>query len=218
MKVLTYPSSGSVAGQTASRNRFGQYIRTRAVPVNPSSSFQAAVRSRFQNLADAWRSITGAQRTGWADLGLQIQRTDSLGQVYTLSPLQAFMSINGERLSAGDAVVNDAPLMDLPNPLVTLTPSATVSTFSVAYTVTPLAAGQRVLVFASPQRSAGRSFESDYRLIFTSAAAAASPANIFAAYVTRFGAPVVGAKIFVSASVYAAGFVSQPLQTSLIVA
>src|SRR5687768_5863776 len=185
MKILDVPQSGSMAGSTSSRNRFGQYRRSRSIPVNPSSSFQAAVRARMQTNADAWRSITAAQREGWNDLGNQIVRTNSLGQYYTLTGFMAYVSINNERLAAGDTVLADAPLLDLPAPLITITPTATVATLSVAYTTTPLAAGVRLKVFASPGRSAGRSFENDYRLITVTAAAAASPANIFAAYSAR---------------------------------
>lgn len=172
----------------------------------------------MQTNADAWRSLTAIQREGWSALGEQIVRTDSLGQYYNLTGFQAYVSVNNERLAAGDVVLADAPLLDLPAPVATVTPSATVATFSVAYTATPLAANTRLFVYASPQRSAGRSFESDYRLISVTAAAAASPANIFAAYQARFGNPVVGAKIFVSVQTYLNGFKSQPMQTSLIVA
>lgn len=167
--------------------------------------------------ADGWRSITATQREGWASLGDQIVRTNSLGAYYTLSGFAAYCSVNNERLAAGDAVLAEAPLLDLPGPVASVTPTATIATFSVAYTVTPLAANTRAFVYASPMRSAGRTYESDYRLISVTAAAAASPANIFAAYSARFGLPVVGAKIFVSVQTYLAGFKSSAIQTSLIV-
>src|SRR5438876_229394 len=66
MKFLGEPRSGSLAGQTSSRNRFGQYVRSRATPVNPNSVAQAAVRARQSNNAAAWRTITDTQRAGWA--------------------------------------------------------------------------------------------------------------------------------------------------------
>jgi hypothetical protein len=72
-------------------------------------------------------------------------------------------------------------------------------------------------VYASPQRNAGRSFEGDLRLLFVSAAAAASPANVLAAYTARFGVPVTGNKVFLSLHVYLGGFRSGPLLTSQVV-
>jgi hypothetical protein len=81
-----------------------------------------------------------------------------------------------------------------------------------------LAAGQKVIVRAGPQRSAGRAFESDFRIMFIGAAASASPANILAAYQAKFGTPITGGRIFVSASVYDTGFESLPFIASAIVA
>lgn len=217
MKHLDVPKSGSLDSQTYSRNRYGQYVRSRAIPVNPNSAAQGAVRSRFGDNSQAWRALTDAQRNGWWSLGGQIQRTDSLGQVYTLTGQQAYVFINNNRLAAGDAVLSDAPALISPTGLVTLAITTTGGTLSAAYTVTPLGAGQRLFVYASPQRSTGRNFEGDYRLIFQSAAAAASPANILAAYTGRFGAPVVGNKIFFSGVVYNGGFLSAPLNVTKVV-
>jgi hypothetical protein len=218
MKILNYPSSGSYQNVTFSRNRNGQYVRGRAIPVNPGSTFQAAVRARFALNAQNWRDLTSAQRAGWADLGDQISRNDSLGQSYNLTGFQTYLSVNNNRLAAGDTVLADAPALLPPDPLATLVATIGVASFSVAFTVTPLPANTRLFLSASPQRSAGRSFEGDFRLITVTAAAATSPSVITAAYTARFGVPVVGNRIFVSAQTYFAGFLAQPLLTSAVVA
>src|SRR5439155_109028 len=94
MKILDVPQSGSVAGVTSSRNRFGQYRRTRATPVNPNSTFQGAVRARLSVNSAAWRALTAAQRAGWNDLAASMTRTDSLGQTYSLTGFQSYCSVN----------------------------------------------------------------------------------------------------------------------------
>lgn len=217
MKFLGNPSSGSEAQLTYSRNRFGQYVRTRATPVNPNSTAQGQVRARMSSNAAAWRALTEVQREGWSTLGASMVRTDALGQTYTLTGFQAYCSVNNNNLAAGNAVVDDAPALVTPEAIVTCTPTATAATFSIAYTVTPLPAGARLFVFASTQRSAGRSFEGDLRLVHVSAAAAASPANIFTAYQTKFGTPVVGNRVFLACTVYLTGFQSGPYNTSVVV-
>ncbi len=216
--MLDVPQSGSVAGVTSSRNRFGQYKRTRAIPVNPRSSRQGVIRAWLGDLSQAWRDLTDAQRAGWADLGNSYSRTDALGQAYTLTGQQAYASVNMANLDAGNATVADAPGMIAPTGLVTATVTTAGGTLSAAYTATPLAAGCRIFAYASPQRSAGRLYESDLRLIQVSAAAAASPMNLLAAYTARFGAPIVGQRIHFSFQVYEGGFLSAPLRTSVIVA
>ena len=218
MKFLGDPRSGSYQGITSSRNRFGQYVRTRAIPVNPASTFQGTVRNRLALNAAAWRELTAIQRSGWTSLGLSMTRTDSLGQTYTPTGFQAYCSVNNNNLAAGNAVSSDAPALITPSGLVTATITLTSAAFSIAYTTTPLGAGIRLFTFASPHRSAGRNFEADYRLIAVSAAAAASPADIFAAYQARLGTPVVDNKVFLSLQLYQGGFLSGPLLTSAIVA
>jgi hypothetical protein len=218
MKVLTVPSSGSQAGTTASRNRFGQYLRTRAVPVNPASAAQGTVRGRMSVNSAAWRALTDAQRAGWRDLGLSMTRTDSLGQSYSLQGNQAYASVNNVRVQAGLTPVTDAPAISTPVSLLTVTPTITAASFSIAYTATPLAAATYLFLFASPQRSAGRSYESDYRLIKVSTAAQASPLVALTEYTAKFGVPVVGQKIFLSLVTVTLGFESGAFLTTAIVA
>ena len=145
-------------------------------------------------------------------------RTDSLGQSYTLTGFMAYCSVNNNLDAISSSAVSDAPELITPSALLTATLTLTSVAFSIAYTVTPLVAGAKLLVFASPQRSAGRAFEGDFRLTFTSAAAAASPANVLAAYTAKFGVPVVGNRIFVSLVVSVGGFQSGALVTSAVVA
>lgn len=186
--------------------------------MNPNSSFQGTVRARMAANAAAWRALTSTQREGWASLGLSMTRTDSLGQTYDLTGFQAYCSVNNDNLAAGNAVVSDAPALVTPDAILTATITLTAASFSIAYTPTPLGTGERLFTFASPQRSAGRSFEADFRLIAVSAAAAASPADVFSAYQARLGTPVVGNQIFLSLVRYKGGFTSGPLRTAKVVA
>jgi len=218
MKFLGDPRSGSYQGITSSRNRFGQYVRTRAMPVQPRTTFQLNQRARMTTNAAAWRALTDAQRAGWNALGLMISRTDSLGQSYTLNGFGAYCSVNNNNLDAGNAAVSDAPAITTPADLTSATITLTNAAFSVAYTATPLAAGVRLFIRCSPQQSAGRKFNGDYRLIAVTAAAAASPANILAAYTARLGVPVTGNRIFLSLQTYEAGFLGSPFGVSQVVA
>jgi len=91
---------------------------------------------------------------------------------------------------------------------------------SVAYTATPLAAGTKLKIDATPQVSAGINFvpPSDYKFVQVTAAAAASPANILTAYNALFGALVAGSKIFVRLTpISSGGFAADPIETSIVV-
>ena len=167
--------------------------------------------------AAAWRTLTQVQREGWHSLGQQITRTDPLGQSYTLTGFQAYCSVNNNNLAAGNAVVADAPAITTPSAPATVTITLTAAALSVAYTPTPLGAGERLFSYVSKPRSAGRAFEGDLRLLAVSAAAAASPADLYSAYTARFGVPIVGQRVFFSFHKYSGGFLSGPLSTSQVV-
>lgn len=218
MKVLKPPQSGSQSGTTASRNRFGQYERTRAIPVNPSSAAQGLARARMAANSAAWRALTAPQRAGWAGLGLSMVRTDSLGQTYSLQGNQAYASVNNNRLLSGLAVVADSPPLVTPPVITGIVLTLTAIAFSVAYTPTPMPASTYLAVYASPQRSAGRAFEADFRFMKLSAVAAASPLAILTEYTARFGIPVLGNRIFISCVALSLGFQSGPFMFSQVVA
>jgi len=218
MKILDVPRSGSYAGLTSSRNRNGQYVRTRATPVNPRTTAQVAARTRQTVSSAGWRALTSAQRAGWASLGESMTRTDALGQAYSLTGFQAYCSVNNVLSVCGSSLVSDAPLLATPAGLLTMTLTLTSAAFSVAYTATPLATGVKAIIRVSPQRSAGRSFEADFRVLTVTASAAASPANILSAYTAKFGVPVTGNKIFVSVSNSISGFESPSLVVGQVVA
>lgn len=164
--------------------------------------------------AAAWRTLTQTQRAGWSDLADSMTRSDSLGSSYTLNGFLAYCSVNNNNAAAGNALVADAPALVTPSALLTAVITLSATVLSIVYTVTPLGTGARLFSFCSPQRSAGRNFEQDLRLISVSAAAAASPANLFTPYQTKFGTPVSGNRIFFSLVVYQGGFMSGPLVTS----
>lgn len=218
MKFLGNPQSGSFRGDTSSRNRNGQYYRNRATPVQPRTPDQLNQRAIMANNAAAWRALTDAQRAGWGSLGLSITRTDSLGSTYNLTGFQAYCSVNNNLITAGDAAVSAAPAIVTPGSLLTVTLTLTAASFSIAYTATPLSTGVRMLIFVSPQRSAGVSFNGDYRLLAVTAAAAASPHNALTAYTAKFGVPVVGNRLFLSLQLYKGGFLGSPFNVSQVVA
>lgn len=85
MKILSFPQSGSVANQTASRNTFGQYLRARVgrggTPAGPLTGAVAA-----------WQNLSADQQRAWGDWAAQVRRRDSLGQERILSGYLQFVS------------------------------------------------------------------------------------------------------------------------------
>jgi hypothetical protein len=215
MKIIDIPRSGSYREITSSHNRNGQYVRNRRTPVNARTAAQLLVRAHLTTNAAGWRALTSGQRAGWTSLGLQMTRTDALGQTYNLTGFQAYLSVNNLNLLVGDAIVAAAPALSTPTGPTSVT--LTGATMSIAYLPTPAPAATRVIVRASPQGSAGITFMGDFRFMSVTAAAAASPVVVLTPYTAKFGAPVAGNKIFVAVSFETLGFESLPVVTNAIV-
>lgn len=183
---------GSSDGVTYSRNRFGSYIRNRVAPVQPRTPFQLAVRATFTALSTAWRSLTDAERLDWSDLGSQIVRSDSLGNSYNLTGNQAYQSVNLNRSTLGQAPTSAAPALDTIPEILTATITMNIpGQLDLAYTAAGGLATNDFLVFATSPVSQGRNFfsRSEYRFIDSFLGNAASPVDIEAAYVAKWGTP-----------------------------
>lgn len=102
--------SGSVAGTTFSRNRGGPYMRTRAIPTNPNTPAQQAVRSFLAQLAVLWTSLlTSTQREAWDTYALNVPLPNSQGEPRNVGGVGMYQRSNVTRLQAGLARVDDGP-------------------------------------------------------------------------------------------------------------
>lgn len=120
--------SGKSGNNVASRNRNGSYIRTRVNGTNPNTALQQTARTTLANYSSNYRQLTQAQRDGWIALGAQMTRTDSLGQTYTLTGQQAYISVNRNLVTVGGTPTASAPsIAGVPAALLSVTVIATAS-------------------------------------------------------------------------------------------
>lgn len=203
VKILDVPQSGSVAGQTSSRNRFGQYRRTRAVPVNPNTAAQVAARSRLSELSAGWRDLSGGERDAWATYAEDHPRTDSLGQTVVLTGHQAYIAVNSQRMAFGFAASPDVPTGAPPDaPVVSDITVVIADTQEVTFTPTPVPADNALVIEMCPPQSNGINFCEDYRLLAVAPAAEASPFDISAALAAKWGVLSEGQQLFFRVSLY----------------
>lgn len=104
--------SGSVGGIVASHNRGGAYFRNRAIPVNPNTPFQQAVRGFMATLTSLWNNtLTPAERTAWNTYALNVLIPDSLGEPRNIGGLGQYIRSNVPRLQNGLPRVDTAPII-----------------------------------------------------------------------------------------------------------
>lgn len=196
MKILDVPQSGSVAATTSSRNRFGQYRRTRANPVQPRTASQVQARAFFTTASSAWRGLTDAQRLSWVSFANSFTVVNSIGATITLTGAQVFNKVNCVNLKNGTAIVLVPPSLPsfIAATVTGFTATAGAPTFAVAGTAP--AAGTLFMWYASPQLSAGVSFNGNYRWIATEQTFAGGTLSLLSPYTAKWGTLVAGKKVF----------------------
>jgi hypothetical protein len=184
--------SGKAGSTVASRGRFGSYFRTRNMPTNPNTLAQQTARDRLSYISKGWSTLTNVERASWDSAAAAIPIADTLGAIYYQSGFDYFCGVNSYLSVYSGANTFSTLLPAAPAPAAIATAALTFvggTSASLAYTTTPLAAGTKMVIECTAPMSPGRSYirKSDYRQIFITAAAAASPADIFSAYEARFG-------------------------------
>jgi hypothetical protein len=197
MKYLGVAQSGSAGAMTASRNSSGQYYRNRAIPTQPRSPAQVARRATLSALSAGWRGLTAAQMTAWIAFGQSFTVTNSLGTAIHLTGLQSYVKVNSVNTLTGVSIVSTPPALPTFLPSTTTGVTAVAATPLIAVTGAAPAGGTLFMIFASPQVSAGVSFQGNYRYLQTSQTFTAGSMSIQTAYAAKFGALISGKKIFV---------------------
>lgn len=131
--------SGSIAGSTFGRNRFGFYIRPRTKPVNPNSAGQAGIRSAMSYLTAYWHAtLTPAQRVAWTTYAAAVAMKNRLGETIYLTGFNHFIRSNAELVNRSLTLVADGPtVLALPekDPTIAATGAASTQLVSVAFDV-----------------------------------------------------------------------------------
>ncbi len=196
--------SGRIGGLVFSRNRGGDYVRNGPSPTNPQSSYQTAVRNALSLASAGWDTLTDSQRAAWVSWAQDHPVRNRLGESIRLQGNAAYVQLNSRLAYLGTAIVVAPPAVNAPDPLLSVTPTFDIGAgnFQLAYTATPLGAGLKLWVLGCLLGSPAITFvKNRLRHFYTSAAAAASPADLDTAFSARFGAPVVGQKVVLMAGV-----------------
>lgn len=122
--------SGKQGGIVWSHNRGGPYVRNRAIPTNPNTARQVAVRNSVRSISIAWDiALTQDQRDAWDLYGANVSWTNRLGQAINLTGLNHFVRSNTPRVMNAIARVDAAPtIFDLATAELELAVSASEAT------------------------------------------------------------------------------------------
>lgn len=183
-------------GTVFSRNSSGAYVRTKVTPVNPQTPDQTIVRQRLGALSAQWRGLTDAERASWTAAAQNFPRTDQFGNTVILAGSALYVSMNTNLLTVASATIATAPApAEIPEFIIFgVVADASVPTLTITYSLS-VPSGFNVVVQATPQVSAGKSFVKNlYRQIQVDSSGAGTSA-IIANYTAKFGALAAGQRI-----------------------
>lgn len=192
---LVSAASGKLGGTVFSHGRNGQIMRRHAVPTQPRTSAQRAVRNELSALSSAFRNLGAATIAGWNTLASGVTRKSKLGTTYHPTGQQLYVSCGKNLFSIGIAIGNmSAPTIPTIPALGSFsitapTPNTQVSTLPLVVTG-GLNSSYGVILSASGVQSSGRTFvgKSQFRLLKGLANASSLTMDLFTYYTTRYGA------------------------------
>lgn len=196
----------SIAGTTFSKNRYGNYARTKVTPVNPQTTYQQDQRQLLASLSSSWRGLTQAQRDQWTAQAQNYPRTDIFGDSKILSGQALYVALNINLERAGETRI-DAPLSPVDSPQLAVTAMTAIYDISddnmlVTVTISPAAipGGYALVIYATPGVSAGKSFVKNLYRYLGTFTVTTGVATLGTAYGLRFGNVAVGDNIFLRAA------------------
>lgn len=211
--MMMTDARGKLGGHVFAKNRSGNYVRTKVTPVNPSTSFQTAIRALFAAITAGWSILTNAQRDAWNGAVGDWARTDIFGDLKNPSGKTLYQRLNQNAQNVSYPALTVPPAKDtVPEEVVTGIEIA-VGAGTLTLTGASASASATILLSATPSLSQGTSFVKDrLRNIGHQVASAYAAATAYDDYEDKFGSPVAGQNIHVAVQyVLATGQVS-PMQ------
>ena len=191
--------SGRTGGNVYQRN--GR-VREFKVPALVRNTYTSFVRSVFATYSSAFRALHPEQIIEWNNY--KGYSSDRFGRMVEIKGKQAFIRLNGNLANSTQSPINDPPVSGIP-PLATLLAPPTIkvsgSVFDLPFTPNPTGVFTEIFATASLSAGVSRPANSKFRMITVIDTSGVSPADLWAAYVAKFGVPTVGANIFVRAKV-----------------
>ena len=194
--MMMTDARGKLGGQVFSKNRAGAYIRSKVTPSNPQTLDQQSNRALLGSTSRGWSSLSAAERTSWNAAVVNWPRTTIFGSTAIPSGKSLYVELNKNLAALGETMISTPPTKeDMPIlGLSTVVADISSTTITVNYSGDT---GANVLqVRATPILSDGTSnAKNRFRVIYSSDDGGFSPADLYTAYVAKFGALTAGANV-----------------------
>lgn len=181
-----------------SRNRYGAYSREYVIPIDPSTTYQDAVRASLAVQTVGWQGLTDAQRTAWNDAIPSFLHTDVFANIIRPSGFNLYVKLNFNlnQIGFSSLTIPPVPASTFPVRVSSATISLAGVSMSVVFAISPIPADYYAVIYATTGLSSSINyFRNKLRQTAILTDGETTPYNLYAEYVTRFGVPVLGKKI-----------------------
>jgi len=188
-----------IGGHVYSKNRYGNYKRTKVTPVNPQTSYQQQQRQLLGNTSSGWRGLTQSERDSWIDAAPNFPVTSIFGTPMILSGQALYVMLNKNLQNAGVSPITTAPTPVAIPTLALTSVVSDVSSTTVTLTTTPgtVPADFALFVFATPLITPGRNFIKNRLRFIGIIDESVAIGNVYTDWNARFGLLVADQKVFV---------------------
>jgi hypothetical protein len=218
MKILDVQQSGTAGTMVSYKTRYGQLRRRYVVPRDPQTALQLKRRKTLGRVRFLWRTLTDAQRAAWNAMASAARTRRRLSQSGRLSGYLLFVKINCNRALVGQEITLDPSAAPAPgaNPVRQIVISNTNGAIALKLSVSGKPA-QFIVVLGTRPRSAGASYADHFTILDVLPTPERGMSDITELFVSKYGLPPVGSRVFIRTFQLIDGWEDLPLQVSAVV-
>jgi hypothetical protein len=222
LSVIASGISGKHSGGVFLKGNGGVNIRKKVRPMQTASDYQANVKSRLTLVQSMWSTLSSGQLKAWNLLAKMVKSSNVFGDKFALSGISLFQRLNNNLNSISIPFILDAPVLANVPTLFTFSITVThLGVISVVFTTSPMPAGiSAIFSLTAPISKTRQVRNSDFRILSVGNPGVASPLDLSALYVARFGSIIpAGTTVHCRAKLilHATGQAGLPMQCSAIV-
>lgn len=193
-----------IGGSVFTKGHAGAVVRRKVSPIQPRTSCQMNVRANFTGASKAWAALSDTVRAAWIAFAQANPTKDIFGATVTLTGHQMYVRLYRALATIGVAALTNPPAnlnVNYAGPVSATHDGPPVTTIPVSWANPGNVGGsESAVIFATAPMSAGRDRAgAKFRFVQYSAPGLVGPYFLYADYVTKFGVPATGTKIFIRA-------------------
>jgi len=221
--AIVVEGRGKVGGHVFSKNKGGNYMRTKKSPANPKSSAQQTVRARLTAQSQGWRGLTAAQIASWNTAAKLWYKHNVFGDKRNPNGFNLYVWLNNNLSNIAATLLTVPPLAAAVNLFTTFTVTMATGTPACSIAFAPVIdANSCVIIRATPGISKGKTYiKNQLRQILVMTTADTTPKNALTAYTAKYGlVPAIGLTVFFTAQWVnkTTGQAGQTIQTNVTIA